>query len=130
MTVMQDLQEFVDHYVAELSGPKAFHARHSLIEAGRSALPLVVEAFQAASDVRVKLSLVELVSEYRTEDAVPFLASCLMDRRTEIWRAALDGLVILGGAPAMAALREAGTTVPRENRRWIDEAMQQIIDEF
>lgn len=130
MTVMQDLQEFVDHYVAELSGPNAFTAWHSLIEAGPSALPLVVEAFHAAIDVRVKLSLVKLVSEYRSEYAVPFLSSCLTDRRTEIWKAALDGLVILGGAPAMEALREARNTAPREQRHWIDEAMQQIIEEF
>jgi hypothetical protein len=130
MIVMQDLQEFVDHYVAELSGPNAFNAWHSLIEAGPSALPLVVEAFQAATDVQVKLSLVKLVSEYRSEYAVPFLSSCLADRRTDIWKAALDGLVILGGAPAMEVLREARSTAAREQRYWLDEAMQQIIDEF
>jgi hypothetical protein len=126
---MQDLQEFVDHYVAELSGPNAFTAWHSLIEAGPSALPLVVEAFQVAADPQVKVSLVKLVSEYRTEYAVPFLSSCLVDRRTDIWRAALDGLVILGGASAMEALREARAAVPPNQRHWIDDAMQQIIDE-
>jgi HEAT repeat protein len=127
---MQDLQEFVDHYVAELSGPNAFSALHSLIEAGPSALPLVVEAFQAATDPQVRLSLVKLVSEYRSEAAVPFLALCITDRSNAIWRAALDGLVILGGASAMEALREARTAATTYQRPWIDEAMQQIIDEF
>ena len=127
---MQDLQEFVDHYVAELSGPNAFSALHSLIEAGPSALPLVVEAFHAATDPRVRLSLVKLVSEYRSESAVPFLALCVTDRQADIWRAALDGLVILGGASAMEALREARTAATPYQRPWIDEAMQQIIDEF
>jgi HEAT repeat protein len=126
---MQDLQEFVDHYVAELSGPNAFSARHSLIEAGVSALPLVIEAFHASTNPQVRLSLVELVSEYRTVSAVPFLVSGLNDRRPEIWRAALDGLVILGGASALEALREARATAPRERRHWLDEAMQQIIDD-
>jgi hypothetical protein len=127
---MQDLQEFVDHYVAELSGPNAFTAWHSLIEAGPSALPLVVEAFHAAADPQVKVSLVKLVSEYRSEYAVPFLASCLAERKPEIWKAALDGLVILSGSPAMEALREARSTAPPDRRHWIDDAMQQIIDEF
>jgi hypothetical protein len=127
---MQDLQEFVDHYVAELSGPNAFTAMHSLMEAGPSALSLVVEAFHAATDPQVQVSLVKLVSEYRTEYAVPFLSSCLTNRRTEIWKAALEGLVILGGASAMEGLREARAGTPRELRHWIDEAIQQIIDEF
>jgi HEAT repeat protein len=126
---MQDLQEFVDHYVAELSGPNAFSARHSLIEAGVSALPLVIEAFHASTNPQVRLSLVELVSEYRTVSAVPFLVSALNDRRPEIWRAALDGLVILGGASGLEALREAHATAPRERRHWIEEAMQQIIED-
>jgi HEAT repeat protein len=128
MTVMQDLQEFVDHYVSELSGPNAFSAWHSLIEAGPSALPLVIEAFHAAPNPQVKISLVKLASEYRSETAVPFLVMCLSDRRSDIWKAALDGLVILGGAAAMEGLREARTTAPRDQRHWIDDAMQQIID--
>jgi|SRR5688572_22857110 len=130
MTVMQDLQEFVDHYVSELAGPNAFSAWHSLIEAGASALPLVVEAFHASANPQVKLSLVKLASEYRSETAVPFLMLCLSDRRSDIWKAALDGLVILGGAAAMEALRAARTTASSDQRPWIDDAMQQIIDDF
>ena|SRR5687768_17506225 len=130
MTVMQDLQEFVDHYVAELSGPNAFSARHSLIEAGVSALPLVVEAFQASTDPQVRLSLVQLVSEYRSDSAVSFLVACLSDRRPEIWHSALDGLVILGGVNALDALRGAYSIAPREQRRAIDEAMQQVMNDI
>ena len=125
---MQDLQEFVDHYLSELAGPNAFRARHSLIEAGAGALPLVIEAFHASANAQVRHSLVELVSDYRASSAVPFLVSCLSDPRPEVWRSALDGMVILGGAIALEGLRDARGTIPRERRPWIDEAMQQIID--
>ena len=127
---MQDLQELVDHYVAQLSGPNAFSARHSLIEAGAPALSLVVDAFNIATDPHVKVSLVQIVSEYRTDSAVPFLVSLLGDRRPEIWKVALDGLVILGNHAALDALRETRLTTAREQRAWIDEAIRQIADGF
>ena len=127
---MQDLQELVDHYVFQLSGPNAFSARHSLIEAGAPALSLVQDAFSAATDTHVKVSLVEIVSEYRTDAAVPFLQELLQDRKPEIWKTALDGLVILGNHTALDALRESRLTIPREMRQWIDEAIRQIADGF
>jgi HEAT repeat protein len=127
---MQDLQELVDHYVAQLSGPNAFSARHSLIEAGPPALSLVVDAFNTATDSHVKVSIVQIVSEYRTDSAVPFLVGLLADRRPDIWKGALDGLVILGNHAALDALREARLTIAREQRPWIDEAIQQIADGF
>ena len=71
----------------------------------------------------------KLVSEYRTPAAVPFLLSALSDRRADIWKAALDGLVILGGALALEGLREARANASREQRPWIDDAMQDIIEE-
>lgn len=127
---MQDLQELVDHYVAQLSGPNAFSARHSLIEAGPPALSLLVDAFNTATDSHVKVSIVQIVSEYRTDPAVPFLVGLLADRRPEIWKVALDGLVILGNHAALDALRETRLTIAREQRPWIDEAIQQIADGF
>ena len=127
---MQDLQELVDHYVSQLSGPNAFSARHSLIEAGAPALPLVEDAFSAAIDPHVKVSLVEIVSEYRTDAAVPFLQELLLNPKSEIWHAALDGLVILGNHTALDALRESRLTIPPELRKWIDEAIHQIADGF
>jgi len=125
---MQELQELVDHYVAQLSGPKAFSARHSLIEAGPPALSLVEDAFHASIDPHVKLFLVQTVSEYRTSSAVPFLQNLLTDRRPEIWQTALDGLVILGNHAALDALRETRLTAAREQRSWIDDAIRQIAD--
>ena len=126
---MQDLQEHVDHYVAQLSGPNAFNAFHSLVQAGPAVLPVVVEAFNACSDPHVKLSLVQLVSEYRSAEAVPFLQIVLKERNALIWRASLDGLVILGNAAALEALRAAKSTARSEQRSWIQDAIDQIIED-
>jgi len=127
--VIPNLQEHVDHYVAQLSGPNAFSARHSLIQAGPAALPVVVEAFSSSRDPHVKVSLVQLVSEYRSGDAVPFLQTALSDSNADIWQAALDGLVILGSRAALDALRAARSAARTEQRSWIHDAIVQITED-
>ena len=123
---MNNLQEYVEQCVAELSGPNAFRARHSLVEAGPAAIPLVIDSFNATTDQNVRLSLVQLISEYRSSDAVPFLKDTLRDGNTLIWRAALDGFVILGTPEALHALHTARATATDMQRWWFDEAIAQI----
>ena len=123
---MQNLQEYVEQCIADLSGPNSFKARHSLVEAGAAALPLVIEAFDTAQDPRIRLSLVELISEYRSNEAIPFLQKTLQDKSAAIWKAALDGLVILGTPEALHALHVSRATAPDAQRWLLDEAMQQI----
>jgi hypothetical protein len=126
---MPNLQEHVDHYIAQLTGKNAFSALHSLIQAGPAALPVVVEAFNATDDPHVKISLVQLVSEYRSSEAVPFLRAALSDRNVDIWRAALDGLVILGSRAALEALRTARLSARAEQKAWIHDAIVQINED-
>jgi hypothetical protein len=45
-----------------------------------------------------------------------------------MWKAALDGLVILGDQAALDALCEARTIASREQRPWLEEAIQQVSD--
>lgn len=123
---MNNLQEYVDQCVAELSGPNAFRARHSLAEAGPAALPLVIDAFNATSDQNIRLSLVQLISEYRSSDALPFLQDALRDTNVSIWKAALDGFVILGTPEALHALHTARASATEMQRLWFDEALAQI----
>jgi cellobiose-specific phosphotransferase system component IIA len=56
------------------------------------------------------------------------LERLLRDRSAEIWKAALDGLVMFGGQAALEALVVAKATVTEEQREWIDEAVGQIIE--
>jgi hypothetical protein len=51
-------------------------AWHSLVEGGPAALPEVVRAFGAASDPSVRAYLVQVISEYRSSECVPFLEHC------------------------------------------------------
>jgi HEAT repeat protein len=125
---MTNLQKYVDDYVSELSGPEADEAWHSLVEAGPAALPHVVDAFDAASDASVKVTLVQIIAEYRSADAVPFLTGCLQNGDPRIWKTALDGLVSLGEPAALDGLTQARDIATREEREWIDEAIAQIND--
>jgi HEAT repeat protein len=125
---MRDLEEYVRHYVRELSGSKAENAWHSLVEAGPTALPYLVNAFEAATEPRVRVSLVQVIAQYRSAERVPFLETLLRDGKPEIWKAALDGLVMCGGTAALAALRAARAITTSEKRQWIDEAVGQITE--
>jgi hypothetical protein len=123
---MQDLHGYVEHYVAKLSGPHAETAWHSLVEAGPPALPHVVRALDVASDLQVRVRLIQVIAQYRSQEAVPLLTGMLQDRKADIWKAALDGLVMVGGRLALDSLDAAKPTAGPEQREWIDEAIEQI----
>jgi HEAT repeat protein len=113
-------------YVTGLSGPRVEDARHSLIESGPASLPQLIEAYRASPSRKLRLALIEIVSQYRTSDAAPFLHDALRDDDPELWRTALDGLVMLGNDRALKTLVAARDTVPNDRRAWIDEAVEQI----
>lgn len=123
---MRDLREYVADYVRQLSGPGANDAWHSLVDAGPPALPHIVDAFNSSSDVVARLALVQIIGSYRSADAVPFFAGCLRNTDSDIWKTALDGLVSLGGRPALDALTVMLDTTTLDKREWIAEAIEQI----
>lgn len=125
---MPNLSEYVAYYVSQLSGPNAEGACYSLVEAGPGALPHVVEAFHGVTDPNAKSALVAVISEYRSAEGVPFLTDLLRDRDAEYWKAALDGLVMVGGPAALEALASTRGRSTPEQREWIDEAIAQIIE--
>lgn len=123
---MRHLREYVQAYVLQLSGPAADNAWHLLVEAGPAALPHVVEAFNATSDPAVKIALLQIVCEYRSADAIPFFDALLRNGHSEIWKAALDGLVTIGGRATLDVLARAREPATAERRKWIDESVGQI----
>ena len=66
---------------------------------------------------------VQVIAEYRTAEGVPFLEALLRNGEPKIWKVALDGLVMCGGAAALAALRAAMAITTLEKREWMDEAV-------
>jgi hypothetical protein len=105
------LRAYVDYYVSRLSGPMADDAWHSLVEAGPTALPEVVRAFGAAGAPSVKAYLVQIISEYRSSECIPFLEELLRNPDGDLWRRALDGLVMIGGKSALDALTIAKVSI-------------------
>jgi HEAT repeat protein len=126
MEAMPDLREHVADYVRDLSGPARDDAWHSLVEVGPDALPYLIEAFHVSSDASAKLGLARVIAEYRSEDALPFFAECLRNAEPDIWKAALDGLVSLGGRATLDILTIARNTSTPDRREWIAEAVEQI----
>jgi HEAT repeat protein len=125
---MSSVREYVVFYAAQLAGPNGENAWHSLVEAGPTALPHLAEALDASADPRVRAALLRVVSEYRSAEAVPLLKGLLGDPDAEVWTAALDGLVMLGGPVAVDALIVVKATVTSERQEWIDEGIRQILD--
>jgi hypothetical protein len=103
-------------------------AWHSLVEAGPTALPEVVRAFGAASDPSVKVYLLQIISEYRSSECIPFLEALLRNPDGDFWKQALDGLVMIGGKAVLEALTVTKVTMTSEKQEWIDEAIAQIIE--
>lgn len=122
---MRQLAECVREYVDQLDGPRAENAWHSLVEAGPSAFPYLADAFRATTDTGVRVCLIEVVGQYRSSDAVPFLAGLLDDRDPDIWKTALDSLVMIGGPDVRDVLAAAEMTATADQRAWIAEAIQQ-----
>jgi HEAT repeat protein len=121
-----ELRQYVQHNVQQLDGDSSGNAWHSLREASEAALPYVIAAFAASTRRAVRVSLIEIIGEYRNTEATPFLAAQLTDDDGEIWKAALDGLVKLGDHAAADALQTALLECPAERRDWIVEAIDQI----
>ena len=119
-------------YLAQLAEPSADDACHSLLELGRSALPQLVDAFWAAKSPDVKLRLAQIVAHGRAAEAESFLVELLENPNAEIWKSALDGLVMLGTDDTTArrsvldSLALASRTADQKKRGWIIEAIEQI----
>lgn len=118
--------EEVAHYVRELARPRPGHAWHALVEMGPTALPLIVQAFEAARDRSVALELIRVVNEYRTHAALPFLTDLLRAEDPDNWKTPLDGIVMLGGRESAKVLRELCQSANAEKRGWFEEAIEQI----
>ena len=126
--MLKNLGEYVTYYLDRLEGSEAESAFHSLIEAPREALPLLVEAYHQESCSSKQAAVVEVVCQFRDANTIPFLAAALHDGSDEIWKQALDGLVTMGGDPALEALRNEKNSLSAtcEKAGGIDEAIEQI----
>jgi hypothetical protein len=126
-----DVRAAVTHYLAMLSDPDAPDPCRSLWEMGEVTLPYLVEAFERTQSREVQQRIGEVVCQLRAPAALPFLQELLNGSDSRLWKLALDGLVTLGGNPAIRNVVVETLVAARENanadkRAWIDEAIEQV----
>jgi len=106
-------------------------AYHSLLELDHAALPELIAAFRAATNVGLRVFLLGVTWQHRQPSVIPLLAEALADSEPRVWREALAGLVALASPAALEALRAArGRQFPKrrdseEFHRWLEEAIGQ-----
>src|SRR5439155_12205918 len=102
--LMSDHKNSAASYIAELGTPSDEDAFHRLIELGSGAIPVLMATFRDERRPSVRGRLIEVISQFRQVDTVEFLEGALSDSDTSVWKAALDGLVTLGGPAVIGAL--------------------------
>ncbi len=98
--------------------------------------PQVLQPYAISEpDEDIRAYLVEVIYEHQRPDSAPFLARMLNDPSKEVWKAALNGLVLLGlpvlrGGlgidAALVALKAARIGASAEQLEYIDEAIDLI----
>jgi len=73
----------------------ADEACYSLLGLGSAALPLVMEALRSATSSDVRLRLAQVIAHSHTAEALPWLTELLDYPAPDIWKTALDGLVMV-----------------------------------
>ena len=91
----EKLDEYVAYYLDRLEGPDAENAFHSLIEAPKEAVPLLIEAYHQKTRSSARAAILDIVAQFRDPTTIPFLGAALRHDSEEIWKHALDGLVMI-----------------------------------
>jgi HEAT repeat protein len=104
---MSDFNNSVASLVAQLGTPADVDAFHELIEFGPQVISILVSTFRNEHRPTIRTRLVEVISQFRDPNAVEFLELALDDPDATTWKAALDGLVSLGGPAGFDALHRA-----------------------
>jgi hypothetical protein len=104
-------------------------AYHGLIELPHHLLTDLEDAYRGETDPAIRALIVEAVWQHRLPSSVEFLAAALGDPHPEVWKQALDGLVIFASMESRKALEVAMNRLGNKNevrRAWIEEAIDQI----
>jgi hypothetical protein len=126
----QTLEQFALYYLGRL--PDDADAWHALAEADPNIVPILIKAFRAEQDARVRAQILEAIGNYRDPASIACFSEALGDPAPSVWKQALDGLVALDRPECVAAIESArGRQFLRKEdavdfRRWVDEAVDQL----
>jgi hypothetical protein len=126
MMVGKDFQTKIACYVACLTSADWENAWHSLRELGPESLRYVRQAYYDAIDDRSRELLIQVLAEKRDKESLGLFQGALHSSLSAVWKAALDSIVSVGGPAAVEILRAIESSVSKDRRRWISEALHQI----
>jgi hypothetical protein len=124
----RNLREIVRECIADLRGV-GDDAWHTLIDLGLPALPYLIGCFASTREIEKKAVILTVVSELRSADTLRFLLENLGSDHPPLWKAALDGLVTLGGDDVRNGLMQAIPQSSGSKQEWIREAIGQVETE-
>lgn len=128
------MMQVAEEYLQQLRRGPFEAAFHNLTELGPDILPALTAAFDHESSPEIRRDLLRVISALRVPATMGTFGSALLDRRPQVWRTALDGLVMLGSPQAAALLAQAITNESqkakpdREFIAWVREAHEQMND--
>jgi hypothetical protein len=135
MTMLTDEQ--IAFYVRCLLGTAPENAFYRLIEAGSSAHPVLIKAYQSEPNPAKQATLIEILWQSRDPSVLEFLGEVLQSSHGEVWKSALDGIVAIQDVKGLEVLRRERERLLGENSKhsldrlaWIDEAISQLQSEI
>jgi len=129
--VLGTFEQQVAELVEQLHGRTGASALCDLTSLGTPAISLVAGAYDRETQPKRRAALVHALRQFRDAAALPALAAALRDPDGRVWKEALDGIVTLGGPPALEVLQAARAaletfTDAEVRQQWIDEAVEQV----
>jgi HEAT repeat protein len=118
-----------EYYLNEARNGGFDAAYHGLIELPSRLLPDLEEAYRGEADPEIRALIVEAIWQHRSPSSVDFLAVALEDPHPDVWKQALDGLVIIASPESRKVLELAKSGAAGQDailRGWIEEAIAQI----
>jgi HEAT repeat protein len=125
-------EEAARYYVTGLMTDADEDSFFGLLDLGPVALPFLMGEADKPENKTIRARLVEVIWQYRSVHAIPFLDKALRDSDPAVWKTALDGLVAIDGPDSVQAVRmaiedvERGTIQNGLTKEWLVEALEQI----
>jgi hypothetical protein len=121
---MSSPESTVDHYLGEFRAGCWAEAFHGLIESGPAVISDLITAYEGATDLDCEVFVIEVISEFRLDSSLGFLRHALRRDDPRIWKAALNGMVMVESRQAVDAMDHVFSSIQdSEKKEWIEEAI-------
>jgi hypothetical protein len=121
---MSSPESTADHYLGEFRAGRWAEAFHGLIESGPAVIADLITAYEGATDHNCEVFVIEVISEFRLDSSLGFLRHALRRDDPRIWKAALNGMVMVESREAVDAMDHVLSSIQdSEKKEWIEEAI-------